>query len=340
MVSETPGLLQGPALTPISLVGAMVAAYEARGMDPAAALSAAQIPPAALQDPQARITAAQMEAVSYAAMRELDDEALGCFERALPWGSYGLLARASLSAPSLGVALKRWCRHHGLLAQAVALSVETSGERAEIVLRLRRDPGAMAELCAVSVLRNIHGLAAWFIDSRIPLLDARFPYPAPAHAAAYAVLFDGPSDFGAGEAAIAFDAQYLALPLRRDEAAMHQLLQRALPLTVRSYRRDRLLVQRVRELLASQPLATHSAHQIAALLHTSARTLHRQLKEQGASLQVLKDEVRRERASQLLLRTHKPLKQVAEAAGFRNEKSFVRAFRGWTGQTPGEWRRR
>jgi AraC-like DNA-binding protein len=338
MPTDLPDLLPGPALTPVALVRAMVMAYRARGMDPAAALKQAQITPALLRDPLGRISAAQMEAVSYAAMRELDDEALGCFERALPWGSYGLLARASLSAPSLGVALKRWCRHHGLLAQAIALSVEVQGERAEVVLRLRHDPGAMAELSAVSVLRNIHGLAAWFIDSRIPLLEARFPYPAPPHVAAYAVLFDAPSRFGASEAAIAFDAQYLALPLRRDEAAMHQLLQRALPLTVRSYRRDRLLVQRVRQLLASQPLATHNAHDLAALLNTSARTLHRQLKEEGASLQALKDEVRRERAGQLLLRTDRPLKQVAEAAGFRNEKSFIRAFRAWTGQTPGEFR--
>lgn len=340
MATDTPDLLTGPALTPMALVKAMALAYRARGLDPAGALAQAQIPPARLNDPRARITAAQMEAVSYAAMRELDDEALGCFERALPWGSYGLLARASLSAPTLGVALKRWCRHHGLLAQAIALTLEVAGERAEIVLRLQTDPGAMAELSAVSVLRNIHGLAAWFIDSRIPLLDARFPYPAPAHVAAYAVLFDAPSHFGATEAAIAFDARYLALPLRRDEAAMHQLLQRALPLTVRSYRRDRLLVQRVRQLLANQPLATHNADDLAALLNTSARTLHRQLKEEGASLQALKDEVRRERASQLLLRTNKPLKQVAEAAGFRNEKSFIRAFRGWTGLSPGEWRNR
>ncbi len=338
MAIDSPDLLGGPALTPIALVKAMTLAYQARGMDPSAALAQAQIPPHKLSDPRARITAAQMEAVSYAAMRELDDEALGCFERALPWGSYGLLARASLSAPSLGVALKRWCRHHGLLAQAIALSVQVSGERAEIVLRLHTDPGPMAELSVVSVLRNIHGLAAWFVDSRIPLLEARFPYAAPPHVAAYAVLFDAPARFDATEAAIAFDARYLALPIRRDEVAMHQLLQRALPLTVRSYRRDRLLVQRVRQLLASQPLATHNAHDLAALLNTSARTLHRQLKEEGATLQALKDAVRRERATQLLLRTKRPIKQVAEAAGFRNEKSFIRAFRGWTGQSPGEFR--
>ncbi|MCU0926806.1 MAG: helix-turn-helix transcriptional regulator, partial [Hydrogenophaga sp.] len=107
---------------------------------------------------------------------------------------------------------------------------------------------------------------------------------------------------------------------------------------VRPYRRDRLLVQRVRQVLLTQPQHAHNADDLAAQLHTSARTLHRQLKEEGATLQALKDEVRRERAMALLQRTHKPIKQVAEAAGFRNEKSFIRAFKAWTGLAPGEWR--
>jgi AraC-like DNA-binding protein len=42
----------------------------------------------------------------------------------------------------------------------------------------------------------------------------------------------------------------------------------------------------------------------------------------------------------LLLRSQRPIKQVAQAVGFQNEKSFIRAFRGWTGITPGEWRER
>jgi AraC-like DNA-binding protein len=96
--------------------------------------------------------------------------------------------------------------------------------------------------------------------------------------------------------------------------------------------------ERVRQALASQPLDTHNATDLAGLLNVSARTLHRQLKEEGATLQALKDEVRLQRASELLLRSNRPIKQVAEAAGFLNEKSFFRAFKGWTGVAPGEWR--
>ncbi|MGE0429248.1 MAG: AraC family transcriptional regulator [Hydrogenophaga sp.] len=335
---EAPPLPHGPALTPMALVRAMVRAYAWRGLDPAAALALAQIATEELDDPAARITAAQMEVISGAAMRELDDEALGCFDRALPWGSYGLLARASLSSPTLGIALKRWCRHHGLLASDPLPVLEIEADVARIAVRLQRDPGAMTELCVISLLRNIHGLACWYVDSRIPLQGAQFPYPPPPHVDAYPLLFDGPSRFGATDAAIHFDARYLDLPVRRDEVAMTQLLQRALPLTVRSFRRDRLLVQRVRQVLATQPLDAHNAEDLAAQLNVSARTLHRQLKEEGASLQALKDEVRRQRATELLLRTRRPIKQVAQAAGFQNEKSFIRAFKAWTGRSPGDWR--
>ena len=85
-----------PAATPIAFVRAIVLAYERRGMSPERALAQAQIAPQLLQDDSARITAWQMEQISDAAMQELDDEALGWFSRRLPWGSYGMLARASI----------------------------------------------------------------------------------------------------------------------------------------------------------------------------------------------------------------------------------------------------
>ena len=256
-----------PAATPIAFVRAIALAYERRGLSPHRALAQAQIAPQLLQDDSARITAWQMEQISDAAMQELDDEALGWFNRRLPWGSYGMLARASISSPTLQVALARWCRHHGLLADDIALHLTTQGETATLAITEARDLGALREFCLVSVLRNAHGLACWLVDSRIPLIAAEFAFDAPPHADAYSVLFRGPVTFHA------------------------------------------------------------------------PRTLHRQLKEEGATLQGLKDEVRRTRAVELLHRTQRPIKQVAEAAGFVNEKSFIRAFRGWTGQSPAEFRR-
>lgn len=329
-----------PAATPMAFARAIVGAYRRYGRDPGPALRSAQIAPARLQVRDARITARQMEVLSAAAMQELDDEALGAFSRRLPWGSYGMVARAALSSPNLGVALKRWCRYHALLADDIQVELSVSGPVAVVAIDERRDLGEAREFCLVHVLRNIHGLACWYVDSRIPLQQARFPFAAPPHAAAYPLMFHGELRFDATRAELRFDARYLALPLRRDEKALRQMLQRAVPLLVLQYRRDRLLVQQVRQALVSHPAQAHSAPGLAELLHLSPRTLHRQLKEEGASLQQLKDEVRCELAKDLLYRTAKPVKQVAEASGFRNEKSFIRAFKAWTGKTPMDFRDR
>ena len=336
-----PGTTPGTSVrteTPMAFARAITSAYTSRGLDPLPALKAAQIAPDLLHQADARITALQMEWLSATAMRELDDEALGWFSRRLRWGSYGMLVRASLTAPTLAVALARWCRHHGLLTDDIHLQVDEAQGVASLQLIERRDLGGFQEFAVVSVLRNALGVACWLTDSRIPLLQTTLRFDPPPHAESYRVLFDGPTQFNASGHSLQFDAGYLSLPLRRDEAALQRMLQRALLLTVRPYRRDRLLVEKVRQTLAEHPEHSRNADDLAAWLNLSARTLHRQLKEEGASLQQLKDAVRRDLATDLLLRTQRPIKQVAAEVGFQNEKSFMRAFKGWTGQTPEEFR--
>lgn len=320
----------------MAFVQAIAQAYAERGMSPAAALKKAQIAPESVARTEQRITALQFEALSHAAMLELDDEGLGWFGRRLPWGSYGMLARASISSPTLGLALARWCRHHGLLVDDVRLTLQVRGAVAHLALHEQRPLGALREFCLVSLLRNLLGVASWLIDEPLPLQGAQFPFAAPAHADVYRVLFPGPVQFDAPGACLLLPAHYLAAPLARDEAALQQMLQRALPIQVRPYRRERRLAQRVRQLLAAQ--CQHTAESLAAQLHLSTRSLHRQLKDEGASLQAIKDEVRREHAIALLLRTKRPIKRVAQACGFHSDKSFMRAFRLWTGVSPAQFR--
>jgi hypothetical protein len=174
-----------------------------------------------LENSEARITAGQMEKISGAAMRQLDDEGLGWFSRRLPWGSYGMLARASISAPNLGVALKRWCRHHRLITDDIVLSLDVLDDTATVTITEPAQLGSLREFCLVSVLRNIHGLACWLIDSRIPLTAAQFRLRLHQLIRTFIhVLFSAPAHFQQRLTAIRFDSHYLHLPLRRDEAAL------------------------------------------------------------------------------------------------------------------------
>jgi AraC-like DNA-binding protein len=176
------------------------------------------------------------------------------------------------------------------------------------------------------------------VDAPLALRRVQFPFTPPPHAEVYPRVFSSPVHFGAPQTMLQFDAEDQSLPLRRDTAALDQMLRRALPIMVWPYRREQRLSRRVRQLLA-QPHTVHTAETLATQLAVSPRTLHRQLRSEGTSLQTLKDELRQRQATTLLLRTEQPLSRVARAAGFRNDKSFIRAFRQWTGMTPEQYRR-
>lgn len=317
--------------TPSGFALAIVSAYQMRDMNPQAALIAAGLGPKDLH-PDGSITADQLERLSDHAMRELDDEALGWFSRRLPWGSYGMLCRASLPSATLGIAIARWCRHHNLIAQDVELTIRTAGNLAEVCIEEKSDLGILREFCLVSLLRNLQGVASWLADTRIPPVGIELPFAAPAHAESYRHLFNGPASFGANRTTLRFDAAYLGLPVLRDDAALRQMLRRPLPLMVRQYRRDRLLSREILRLLNDMPAA--GADALAEKLNVSTRSLHRHIKQEGTSFQALKDLSRRRLAERLLASTQWPLKRIARECGFDAEASFVRAFKSWSGQTP------
>ena len=105
-------------------------------------------------------------------------------------------------------------------------------------------------------------------------------------------------------------------------------------------RSDRLVLRRLRDLLRARCAELRTGESVASALKISLRTLHRQLRDGGGSLQELKNEVRRDLAMERLERSSRSIKQIAHDVGFRSEKSFMRAFKQWTATSPAEFRRR
>ncbi|MCW2286550.1 AraC-like DNA-binding protein [Rhodoblastus acidophilus] len=326
--------------TPVAFVKAICLGYAKYGVDPGPALQKAQIPPDCLSRAEARVTPAQFEAFSFVAMQELDDEALGWFSRRLPWGAYGLLCRASITSATLGLALRRWTRHHRILVDDILLRLDVEDGVARLSIDETRDLGAFREFCLVSLLRYVLGYACWTVDFRIPLLRAEFPFPAPPHVDVYAKLFAENLRFDAPCARVCFDAVYLERALQRDEAGLQKMLKRALPLTVLPYRRDQRLSARVKMVMSLPKAELPAAQDLAEDFNISTRTLHRQLSKEGASLRDLQKKARMDRAKEGLARTNQPIKRVAHSAGFQSEKAFSRAFRQAMGETPSAYRKR
>ena len=76
----------------------------------------------------------------------------------------------------------------------------------------------------------------------------------------------------------------------------------------------------------------------SARLHMSTRTLHRRLADAGTSFGAELEALRRGLALRYLEDQRVSIAEVAFLLGYSEPRAFHRAFKAWTGTTPGTWR--
>lgn len=97
---------------------------------------------------------------------------------------------------------------------------------------------------------------------------------------------------------------------------------------------------RIREAIAQLGFArSATAEAVARELGIGLRTLQRRLERQSCTVSRLRSSVFREIAERML-KQGAPADEVTRRLGFSSRSSFQRAFRRWTGTTPGDFRRR
>ncbi len=296
-----------------------------------------------LHDRSARIPVARYAALYRLINESLDDEGFALFSRPLRRGSFEFLCRAVLSAPTLEQALERIARFLHVVQDDLEMELETSGNAAVIVISEEQElpVGAAGRVFAYEwLLRMIHGLAAWLVAHPLPLDEVSFPYPPPLHAADYELVFAPRYTFDAPRLEARFPAEWLALPVRRDEAALRVFLVDAPASITTLYRRDRALSLRVREHLRAALPEQPPLPAIARRLFLSPRTLHRRLEDEDTSFRAIKDGLRRELAIDWLTKTTRPLSRIGADLGFADAAAFYRAFTAWTGSGPRDYRKR
>ena len=101
---------------------------------------------------------------------------------------------------------------------------------------------------------------------------------------------------------------------------------------------DDAIVRRVRAAMMPGNDGYPTPEQLAARLHLTPRTFRRRLHEQGQSYQQLLEEARRRDSCRLLTQPELEISRIAELLGYTDPANFTRAFRGWTGMAPSQWR--
>ncbi|WP_353056937.1 helix-turn-helix transcriptional regulator [Microbulbifer sp. MLAF003] len=86
------------------------------------------------------------------------------------------------------------------------------------------------------------------------------------------------------------------------------------------------------------PAGESSIESVSERLSISKRTLQRKLGEENQTFQTVLQEVRSNLADHYLARSSLHLGEISFMLGFKEPNSFIRAYRGWKGITPLQYR--
>ncbi|MBL0217539.1 MAG: AraC family transcriptional regulator ligand-binding domain-containing protein [Myxococcales bacterium] len=150
---------------------------------------------------------------------------------------------------------------------------------------------------------------------------------------AYAEVFGAPVTFAARHDELELATSQLDLRLASADPITSAALEAKVAQLTAGGSGHSAFVARVRSAIATHLEAELTPTAIARALGISARTLRRHLEQEGVSLRATLDEVRRERADELLA-AGTPIKEIAFALGFSEPSAFSRAYKRWTGVAP------
>ncbi|MDX5372369.1 MAG: AraC family transcriptional regulator [Pseudomonadaceae bacterium] len=335
-----PVLPEERVLTTLHTVALAVQVLQHMGTPAERVLEGSGIQPGDLESPSRLVSHAQELRVLRNALAASADPALGLLlGKRMHVSAYGMLGYTLLASRNLGEALRLAIAHPALLGTYFQLDLARVGDEAQLSAAGYRYAADLAlfntELCLASLLTVIQDLLGESVRPRRLLLA----YPAPAHAASYGEKLGCPVEFGAERTALCFNPALLerALPLA-DPVSYRHGLQQCMQLEAQLHSRHDLR-DLIRQQLSDDLAGCASLERVATRLHRSERTLRRHLQQLDTSFQHLLDEVRYDKARQLLLNTDLPIYLIAERLGYSETASFRHAFQRWSGLAPSELRR-
>ncbi|SEH91814.1 AraC family transcriptional regulator [Pseudomonas fuscovaginae UPB0736] len=312
---------------------------DALGLDSAALCREAGIDPQLMDDPNARYPLSATTRLWQLAVTASGDPAIGLrVSRFVSPTTFHALGYALVASGSLREVFERIVRYHTVISDALELELSREGEHYRFSLRVPNgspEPAqeAIDAFAAIYVRTCRNRLGRDYAPLAVHLRRAEPADPKPWH-----TVFRAPVFFGAAEDRLEFACSDFDSHLddanpelaEHNEAVLDRTLAQLKPLTWE---------RRVRETIEAQlPEGEPSAERIAQALHLSLRSLQRHLADEGCRYDTLLNQCRENLALQHLRDPQCSLSEISYLLGFADTSSFSRAFKRWTGITPGQFR--
>ena len=307
--------------------------------DPADLIQRFELPPEAESDLDFALSIDTLSGLFDAASALLNEPALGVkVALTLQRGRYGLLEYATFNAPTLKVALELLVQYSILINRAVQYELTPTPGGAHIHQRIPGRPDGLGqhsnEFNLVAMLQMGRAILnrLWAPD------EVWFAHPAPSSLAVLeGVLGTKNLRFGAGSNGFAVSRALLEAQVSAADATLLELLKRYADAEVAKLPRDDSFGGRVQSELERlwRPGKAPGLEDLATTLKMSPRTLQRRLKGESLDFQLCLDRVR-EQMARKLLSSRPQLGELAFVLGYSDLGSFIRAYKRWTGTTPGK----
>ena len=309
------------------------------GVDEQDLLLRVGLDPARLESTDLRVSQPQASEFVTRAIIESGEPGLGILlAKELKLPLHGALGTAVMSSRTLGDALELMTRYLTLRVPHLQVRKRENAGLACYQVTCDVDLGPLHGFIMAAMLFGCVSMGAQLTGSVVDGLKILRRGAEPAYFRRFRSQIPVPVEFDATENALVVPAARLALPVRFTDDQLAASSRAQCEEALRQLTEDAGFSCRVRRVIETSHPFPPKLARVAGTLFVSERTLKRRLQEEQASFQQLVDEVRLERAGDLLRNSGLNLSQIADALGYADAANFTRAFKRWTGTSPSQYR--
>lgn len=330
-----------PLYRSINSLAVMARYIKMKGTDAALLLAGTAIQPGDLDDPDILVTPEQEIQFMRNIIDRVPEPGLGLFiGRQYHTGIMGKLGAAMICSNTLLDVLQIMAQYSELLLNFYYFDLTVKGDLAFLKLKEHLDLKDIRAFVFERESAAIHRIAGDLIGGPFPIRELRFAHPQPKYVSLYRDIFQCPIVFNAEDYMIVFDSSSLYKPLAMVNPLARKTYEKECRDLSLRIKEQGTIAEKIHQEIVFHRDGFPSFNQLARYMNLSPRTLSRHLTAEGTSYKDIISKIRKSKAINLLQTTAHPIEYIASELGYSTVANFYRAFKEWTGQNPGNYRKK